>query len=225
MGALSPEDDSMARLQAMLGSDDWAPEGSTGAQAALAQASTAITPALRTDSASSGRPPLPDSRLRNARAQAARQPENTIDSIRARHAAQQPLAGPCAVTAIPQRPEPAPQTRSSLPEAVTLEVRPSVEKQAQKKPICLAQCPLLDGLTLGVTSSTEHPPQIHNGKGSSGGATTAPAAAPVSVAPQPLTEEGRAEFVRTLTAKIAEATQQAALGAISSSVEVCTSSL
>ena len=223
MGALSPEDDSMARLQAMLGSDDWAPEGSTGAQAALAQASTAITPALRTDSASSGRPPLPDSRPRNARSQAARQPENAIDSIRARHAAQQPLAGPCTATAIPQRGEPVPQARSSLPEAVTLEVRPSVEKQAQEEPICLAQSPLLDVLTQEVTSSMEHPPQIHNGKGSSGGAATAPA--PVSVASQPLTEEGRAEFVRTLTAKIAEATQQAALGAISSSVEVCTFSL
>ena len=210
----------MARLQAMLGSDDWAPEGSTGAQAALAQASTAITPALRTDSASSGRPPLPDSRPRSARAQAARQPEN---AIRARHAAQQPLAGPCTATAISQRAEPVPQARSSLPETVTLEVRPSVEKQAQEEPICLAQSPLLDVLTQEVTSSREHLPQIHNGKGSSGGAATAPA--PVSVASQPLTEEGRAEFVRTLTAKIAEATQQAALGAISSSVEVCTFSL
>ena len=225
MGALSREDDSMARLQAMLGSDDWAPEGSTGAQAALAQASAAITPALRTDSASSGRPPLPDSRPHNARAQTARQPENAIDSIRATHAAQQPLAAPCAATAIPQRPEPVPQARSSLPEAVTLEVRPSVGKQAQKEPVCQAQSPLPDVWTQEVTSSTEHASQIPNGKGSSGGAAAAPAAAPVSVAPQPLTEEGRAEFVRTLTAKIAEATQQAALGAISSSVEVCTSSL
>ena len=36
----------------------------------------------------------------------------------------------------------------------------------------------------------------------------------------PLSEEGRAEYVRHLTAKIAAAAQQAALGAVSSSVEV-----
>ena len=53
------------------------------------------------------------------------------------------------------------------------------------------------------------------GEGPFGGSTIAP---PNRL----LTDEGKAEFVKTLTARIAEAAQKVALGAISSSVDVRT---
>ena len=50
MGALDPGEDGLAQLKALLGSDDWGCPGMSSAQAALAQASSAIVPALRTGS-------------------------------------------------------------------------------------------------------------------------------------------------------------------------------
>ncbi len=50
MGALDPGEDGLAQLKALLGSDDWGSPGMSSAQAALAQASSAIVPALRTGS-------------------------------------------------------------------------------------------------------------------------------------------------------------------------------
>jgi len=50
MGALNPGEDGLAQLKALLGSDDWGSPGMSSAQAALAQASSAIVPALRSGS-------------------------------------------------------------------------------------------------------------------------------------------------------------------------------
>ena len=192
--AHGPGGDGLAELTALLGTDDWAPLN-TSAQAALAQASDAMTPALPADP-SSGRPPLPDSRPRHPQRAATAMPSPA--EIRA-------IGGSTPGQSPPTRP-PTPRPfdthsvsgQSSGAEQATEHALPYVRTQE---------------------SSTQGSGPANGAESREGGTIPASSAGgvPASV---PLTEEGKAEFVKVLTAKIAEAAQQAALDAISSSVDV-----
>ena len=189
MDARGPGSDGLAELTALLGSDDWAPLN-TSAQAALAQASSAIAPALPAGP-SSGRPPLPDSRPRH--------------SMLVAHATPAPVeTGTIGGLGLGQHPLTRPQTpgpldgdnvrgQSSDAEQEAEHALPDVQAQGCR-PLAGAQSQGNYGKVAG--SDAQKPAKMQ------------------------MTEEGKAEFVKVLTAKIAEAAQQVALGAISSSVNV-----
>ena len=211
VGAEGPEeeDDSMAQLRELLGSDAWAPGGAS-AQAALAQASNLVAPALQPEPALSGRPPLHKGSPRQARAAAVSAPADVARQAE-RHTEHNPAAQPSSsadsssLAEMLLEPasleEPTAYTATSRPTEVITEPRPAGcaalrETQMQED----------EGITAdGNDDRTELSAQ---GK--------------EEAVSMPLSEEGRAEYVRNLTAKIAAAAQQAALGAVSSSVEVAT---
>ena len=84
------EEDSMAKLRELLGSDSWAP-GGTSAQAALAQASNLAAPAMQPESALSGRPPLHKCSPRPAKAAAVSAPADVARQAE-RHTEPKPVA-------------------------------------------------------------------------------------------------------------------------------------
>ena len=181
-----PAADGMAELSALLGSADWAPLD-TSAQAALAQASSAMAPADYL----SGRPPLPDSRPRHPKPAASATPPPNDTRI--------PVG-----LAPGQEPLTRPSTPGPLDSVNTGGQSRNVEHAAQRSlPNILTE----DRAPLDDTKVQEDKEKAAGRMGK-------------ELAKMPMTEEGKAEFVKILTAKIAEAAQQVALGAISSSVNV-----
>ena len=209
MGAQGPEEeeDSMAQLRELLGSDAWAPGGAS-AQAALAQASNLAAPALQPEPALSGRPPLHKGSPRPAKAAAVSAPAAMARQAE-RHTEPEPVAQPsssadssCQAELLAEpasREEPSSQADTYRPTAVFTEPGSS-----------------------GGAAFTETQMQEDQGStvGGNDARTGLSARGKEEAASIPLSEEGRAEYVRNLTAKIAAAAQQAALGAVSSSVEV-----
>ena len=183
-----PAADGLAELSALLGSADWAPLD-TSAQAALAQASSAMAPADYL----SGRPPLPDSRPRHPKP-AASTVLPPIDSgiVGGLALSHEPLTRP---------PTPGPPDRINT----TGQSKDGEHAPQHTLPNILTG----DSVPLDDAKVQEDREKIASRAGK-------------EPARMPLTEEGKAEFVKVLTAKIAEAAQQVALGAISSSVNVST---
>ena len=177
--AHGPAADGLAELSALLGSADWAPLD-TSAQAALAQASSAMAPADYL----SGRPPLPDSRPRHPKPTAnAAHPPIAAGMVGGLALGQEPLTRPLESVIISGHSRDAEHaSQHSLPNVSTEDSAQLDDAKVQED--------------REKVSSRQEIPKV------------------------PMTEEGKAEFVKVLTAKIAEAAQQVALGAISSSVNV-----
>ena len=198
------EDDSMAKLMELLGSDRWAPGGAS-AQAALAQASNLVAPALQSELALSGRPPLP----RPAKAAALAAPADMTRQSE-RHTERKPAA------------EPSPSADSSsqaemLAEPASLEGSSSHYDADTPTGVLTEPAGSSGCAALRETQMQEDQSITAGGTNARTGLSTRGNEEAVSA---PLSEEGKAEFVRNLTAEIGAAAQQAALGAVSSSVEV-----
>ena len=209
VGAQGPEEeeDSMAQLRELLGSDTWAPGGAS-AQAALAQASNLVAPALQPEAALSGRPPLHKGSPRPAKAAAVPAPVAVIRQAE-RHTAPGPAAQPSPSADSSSLAE-MPTEPASLeePSAYTAINRPTNIRTEPGSPRCAALAENQMQEDQGIAA------------GGTDGRTGLSARGKEEAVSMPLSEEGRAEYVRNLTAKIAAAAQQAALGAVSSSVEV-----
>ena len=209
VGAQGPEeeDDSMAKLRELLGSDTWAPGGAS-AQATLAQASNLGAPALQPEPALSGRPPLHKGSPRPARAAAVSAPAAMARQAE-RHTEPKPAAQPST-------------SADSSCQAEMLAEPASLEEPSSQIDACRPTAEFTEPGSSGCAALTET--QMHEDQGTTAGGTDGrtglSARGNEEAVSVPLSEEGRAEYVRFLTAKIAAAAQQAALGAVSSSVEV-----
>ena len=209
VGAHGPEeeDDSMAKLRELLGSDAWAPGGAS-AQAALAQASSLVAPALQPEPALSGRPPLHKGSPRPAKAAAVPAPADVArqaETHTERKAAAQPSSSADSSSQAEMLAEPA-----SLEET-------SSHVDARRPTAMIAEPGSSGCAAFTETQMQEDQGITAGGRDAGTGLNAQGNKEAVSI---PLSEEGKAEFVRNLTAEIAAAAQQAALGAVSSSVEV-----
>ena len=197
----------MAQLRELLGSDAWAPGGAS-AQAALAQASNLAAPALQPEPALSGRPPLHKGSPRPAKAAAVSVPAAMARQAE-RHTEPEPVAQPSS-------------SADSSCQAEMLAEPASLEEPSSQTDTYRPTAVFREPGSSGGAAFTETQMQEDQGStvGGNDARTGLSARGKEEAASMPLSEEGRAEYVRNLTAKIAAAAQQAALGAVSSSVEV-----